>query len=45
MKNNQLSFTILGGVIKMINFPKKRYSKENVQASCAIYHILFAKKT
>lgn len=28
----------------MINFPKKRYSKENVHASCAIYHLLFSKK-
>ena len=28
----------------MINFPKKRFSKENVQESCAIYHILFRKK-
>ncbi len=28
----------------MINFPKKSYSKENVQASCAIYHLLFSKK-
>ena len=28
----------------MINFPKNVIPKKNVQARCAIYHLLFSKK-
>ena len=44
MKKQSIIFYYLGGGIKIINSQKTLFQK-NVQESCAIYHILFRKKT